>query len=415
MIFRLVRFLLLLACGASAIGCARARAPAEAARREGAPAPAPAAGASELAARRAPFERRLLISGEIDAVSAADLKVPRVSAGRSVIRWLEVDGTAVKAGQKVAELDNANFVTQVKERSLAASQAEIDLKRQEWQNGLDGTDRLLQVERMRAIVRRAEVDADVPEGILPKRDFLEKQLALRKAQADLERAQEAHRTQQRTAALDLQMKRVALERIQREVQAAQEMIDALTMTAPADGTIIIGDHFEGRKLQVGDDVQVGHTLVRMPDLKQIRIKGWLSDVDDGKIAVEMPAEIVLDAFPDRSMTGKVLEIAPMAREASERSLRRVFQVSLALDLPGDAREASDLRPGLSARVEVIAQRLPASVLVPRVALATDAPGGPAVRLASGEARAVKLGPCNSADCIIESGIDPGTRLERWLP
>lgn len=403
-------FLCLAAALTAAAGGCRGRAPSPGAtERGGAARGAPA----ELTARRAPFERRMLLTGEIDAVSAAELKVPRVSAGRSVVRWLEVDGAQVKAGQKVAELDNANFINQVKERSLAASQAEVDLKRQEWQNGLDEVDRQLQVERTRAILRRAEVDADLPEGILPKRDYLEKQMALRKAQADLAKADEAHRAQKRTAALDLQVKRLALERIQREVAAAEEMIDALTMKAPADGTVIVGDHWEGRKLQVGDELQVGHTLVRMPDLRQMRIKAWLSDVDDGRIAPGMPAEIVLDVFPDRVFAGEILEIAPMAREVSERSLRRVFQVSLALDLPQGIDD--ELRPGLSARVEVIAQREAAALLAPRAAIGGTAKEGPAVKLAAGETRPVKLGPCNAVACVIAGGVDDGARLGRWVP
>src|SRR5262245_51357967 len=88
----------------------------------------------ELTARKGVFERRMLLTGEIDAVASAELKVPRVSAGRVTIRWLENDGAAVKAGAKIAELDNATFVTQLKERALVVSQAEIDLRRQEWQN-----------------------------------------------------------------------------------------------------------------------------------------------------------------------------------------------------------------------------------------------------------------------------------------
>jgi HlyD family secretion protein len=393
---RSLPILMILALGA----CTRAR-----------PVAPPQQTAAGLAARRGPFERRLLLTGEVDAVAAAELKVPRMSAGRSIIRWLETDGAPVKAGQKLVELDNANFVSQVKERSLTVSTAEVELRRQGWQNELDQTDRVLEVERKRSVLRRAEIDADVPEGILPKRDYLEKQLTLRRARADLEKAEEARDSQQRTAELDLGVRRLALEKVRRELQIAEQMIEALTLRAPTDGTVLIGDHWEGRKLQVADEVPVGHTLVRIPDMGQIRVKAWLSDVDDGRVSADMPAEIVLDAYPDRVLRGKIVEIAPVAREVAERSLRRVFQVSVAIDHP----EGADLRPGMSARVEVIAERQPDVLWVPRAALELDA-GGAAVRLAAdGGRRVVTLGACNAEACVAMSGVEAGAPLRRATP
>jgi multidrug resistance efflux pump len=401
----LLRLFLILAVSAVALGPSACRRSATSRTAEG------RARGDALRARRGPFERRLLLTGEVDAVSAAELKVPRIAAGRVTIRWLEADGTPVKAGAKVAELDNANFVAQVKERTLTVAQAEGELKRQEWQNQLDGTDRALDVQRKRAVMERARVDADVPEGILPKRDYLEKQLVLKRAQADLERAEETLSSQKRTAELDLSLKKIALEKVRRELTLAEEMIDALTLRAPVEGTVLVGDHWEGRKLQVTDEVPVGHTLIRLPDLRQIRVKAWLSDVDDGRIEANMPAEIVVDAYPDRVLAGRVLDIAPVAREASDRSLRRVFQVNVAIDRPPGGDGEAELRPGMSARVEVIADRRPDAVLIPRAAL--DLSGStPAVRLASGARGAVVLGPCQAESCVVVSGVEPGMALGR---
>jgi multidrug resistance efflux pump len=396
---RLTLACLLLAAG---LGCGRARDAREQSGRSGA--------SGALAVAKGPFERRLLLSGEIDAVASAELKVPRIPMGRVTVRWLAGDGVPVKPGDKLAELDNANFVAQVRERTLSVSQSETELKRQQWQNELDESDRALEVERKRAALRRAEIDADLPEGILPKRDYLEKQMAVRKARADLERAEETLATQRRTAALDLQQKRISLEKVRRELLLAQQMIDALTLRAPADGTIIVGEHWEGRKLQVADELPVGHTIVRMPDLKQIRVKAALSDVDDGRVAAGMPAEIVLDAYPDRVLKGQVLEIAAVAREATERSLRRVFQVSVGIDGTEDATP----RPGMSARVEVIAHRESAALLVPRETLELGE-GTPAVRLADGSRRPVTLGPCNASACVVMSGVQAGEPLKRSAP
>ena len=262
------------------------------------------------------------------------------------------------------------------------------------------------MDRKKTALRRAEIDADVPPGILPQRDFLLKQMAVRKARAELDKAEDTRTSQLRTAALDLSLKRIALEKVRRELDLARQMIDDLTLKAPAAGTVIIGDHWEGRKLQVADEIPIGFNVVRLPDLQQIRVKAWLSDVDDGKVAADMPAEIVLDAYPDQVLKARILELAAVAREASERSLRRVFQVSLAVE----SAEAAHLRPGMSARVEVVADRRPTAVLVPREALALGE-GPAAVTLASGARHAVTVGPCNAQACVT-TGVAAGARLRR---
>jgi HlyD family secretion protein len=397
-------------------------------RPEAAPAlpPGGAEAGAALVARRADFERRLPLTGEIDAVQALEMKVPRVPNGKVTIRRLVPEGAEVEAGAAVVELDSTSFATQLRERTLAASQAEIDLQRQASQNGVAEADRALEVGKKRAIMKRAEIDADVPPGILPKRDYLEKQIALRRAKVDLEKAEEALAALQAANELDLKLKRIALEKTRREVKIAEEAMQALALRAPAAGTVLLGDHYEERrKFQEGDDVFMGMTVARIASSKERRIRAWLSDVDDGRVQPGMPVVATLDAHPDRQFRGKVREISPVAREPVQRSQRRVFLVGI--DLEDAAAEI--LRPGLSARVEVVTERRAGALVVPRAAVErapggereveraleageVEKAGGARLLLANGEAAAVKLGPCSAATCIVESGIAEGTPLRR---
>ncbi|HEY0706206.1 MAG TPA: hypothetical protein VGG33_05380, partial [Polyangia bacterium] len=259
--------------------------------------PSPASGV----VTRGDFERRLLLTGEVDAVTAVELKVPRVPNGKTPLRFLSPEGTEVKAGQIVAELDSSSFVVEIKDRSLQLSQAEIDLQRQASQNGVTEADRALEVERKRAAMQRAEIDADVPEGILPKRDYLEKQLVLRRMKVDLEKAEEALELARRSAQTDLTVKRIAIEKLRRAMTDAEQAVTLLTLRAPSDGTVIVAEHpEERRKLQEGDDVFMGMTVVRVTNSNARRVRAQLLDVDDGKIAAGMPARVVLDADPARS-------------------------------------------------------------------------------------------------------------------
>lgn len=397
----------LLACGLfGAIACARS---------ESAPrVPAGQGQASDLVVKRGDFERVLALTGEIDAVSAASLKVPRIPQGKVAIRALAPEGAEVKKGDVVAELDSSQFVTLVKERVLQLNQAEIDLERVASQNGVQEADRALDVESKRAAFRRAEIDADVPEGILPKRDYLEKQLAARRAKVELDKSEEALATLRKTAEMDLAVKRLALEKLRRTVKAAEDSIGQMTLRAPSDGTVILGEHAqEGRKLQEADEVFMGFAVARVSASLARRVRAWLADVDDGRVTLGMSARVFLDAHPERQFEGEIVEIAPVARAPSDRSQRRMFQVMIELR----HAETDLLRPGLSARAEVVIDTKKGALLVPRGAI--DLQGArPHVVLASGEGADVRLGPCSGDVCVVAAGVpgvDDGTRLRRVMP
>jgi hypothetical protein len=395
-------FLLLVGLGAAA-GCERAEVAPRSSGRGIAVAPA-----DLLPVRQGPFERHLTLTGEIDTVSSVELKVPRVPNGQVPIRYLAPEGAEVKAGDVVVELDSTTFVLEIKDRTLQLNQAEIDLQRQLSQNGVAEADKALDVERKRAAVRRAEVDADVPEGILPKREYLEKQLVLERTRADLARAEDALTSQKAGAAADVKLKQLAVEKLRRAVDIAEQAIVTLTLRTTEAGTVIINDHpEERRKMQEADDVFMGMTVARVTSGSRRRVRAWLSDVDDGKIAPDMPARVVLDAHPDRRFTGTVRDISAVARSPGDpRAQRRVFTVNV------DVAEldAAVLRPGLSARVEVVSDKRDRALLAPRAAIAWTAEG-PRARLQDGSEVVVALGGCNLEVCVVERGLEPGAVLE----
>ena len=367
-----------------------------------------------LQVSRGDLVRTLSLTGEVDAVSAVELKVPRVPTGKAALRKLLPEGTEVKAGDVVARLDSSGFALQVRDLTLQLSQAEIDVEHQRSVNGVVEADKELDLERKKAVLRRAEVDADVPEGILPKRDFLEKQMVVRRARADLERAQAALTTQKGADETDLRFKKITLEKLRRAVRQAEDVIATLTLTTTAAGTVLLGDHpEERRKVQEGDELFMGMVVARVASSRSRRVRAWLADVDDGKVAVGMPATIVLDAYPGRRFEGLVRDISPVAQTQGQGRMqgqRRVFTVEV--DLRDGAAEI--LRPGLSARIEVQVDRQADVLLAPRAAL--DLAGDrPRLRLASGESRVVSLGGCNAQSCTVASGVSEGMALQRANP
>ncbi len=150
------------------------------------------------------------------------------------------------------------------------------------------------------------------------------------------------------------------------------------------------------------------TVVSLPDMtRSMRVHAELSDVDDGRVAVGMTGTCTLDAYPGDPISCTVKDLTPVARSKGEGSLRRAFAVVLDLGKTDPAR----MRPGMSVKIELHPQMLRDAIVVPRGAIAVPEPGTagatPRVRMATGELRAVTLGPCGAQACAVEAGVTAG--------
>lgn len=365
----------------------------------------------ELVAHRGTLRQRLLLSGELEAERGDRLSVPRTNQFQLQIRWLAEDGTAVKAGEPVVEFDNSQFASDLEEKRLAASDAASELERTTAESKTGAAEKQFAVAKARSEEEKAKIAAAVPKDLLALREYQDRQLALKRAESERAKADEDLDAATRGGARDVGVKRIALEKSQREIHTAEEAIDALTLRAPRTGMVLIGDHpWEGRKLRVGDTVWVGMMVASLPDLSAMRVQASLSDVDDGRIQPGMEVLCTLDAYPDQVFKGQVSDISPVAREARRSPLLRFFPVHVKLDRSDPRR----MRPGMSVRVEVLGAEVKDVLLAPRAALDFSAIAGSAgssrVLLASGGTAPVKLGACAALECVVLSGLAEGTRL-----
>lgn len=389
--------LLLLGCLPPLAGCSGERARAESGREAG------------LAVHRGPFRQRLILSGELAADRGEILVVPRTSSFQVQIRWIAEDGVLVKAGDPVIAFDNSSFSSDLEEKRLSAAQAGSDLQTAQAELKTTLAERRFEVTKARSELEKAKIAAEVPKELLPLREYQERQLALKRAETGLAKAEEALATQEKVSAADVQVEKISLEKSQRNIRNAEEAIDALTLKAPRDGMVLVGEHpFEGRKFQVGDSVWTGMPVASLPELSSMVVEASLSDVDDGRIAAGAEVLCTLDAYPATTYRGRVVAISPVARESQRSPLLRYFPVRIALA----AADTRRMRPGMSVRVEVLGPEARDALLVPRAALDFGDRHGdpPRALLAAGGSSAVTLGPCSASDCVVRSGLAEGTRL-----
>ncbi len=366
---------------------------------------APAGGAlGETRVVSKPVEDVFLLTGELRAVRFESLVTPR-GDGRLQIRWLAEDGSEVKEGERLVELDPTRTLQTIEERRLRLRQAENDVESRERQGAAETERKRVAVEKAEFEAEKARLDESIPLEYRDPKDRLALQAQWQRAKAALHKARFEREAQTVASRADLAAARATLEKARREVAAAELSLGSMSLVAPRAGSFLVGNYYqwgpEGpRKLQPGDTVWAGYTVGTIPDPSQMEVHAALAEADYGRIAVGMKTRCILDTYPDRVFEGRVLEIGSVAAE-TQSSVG--FPVGIAL-----AGSDPLMRPGLSVRVEVVRGTWPKALSVPRGAVRFE-PAGPVVRR-GGATVPVRLAACTPVECVVLSGLAEGDRV-----
>jgi HlyD family secretion protein len=368
-----------------------------------APGPRGAEDRSAVVARRT-VEDVFLLTGELQAVRSDELTVPRLEGGRVQVKWVAEDGAEVEAGATVAELDNTQVAQSLEEKRLRLTQAQISLEQREASLEAEGSQKRLEREKAEIEAEKARIEAAVPQELRSRKEWHEKQQLLLRAEAALQKARSALATFEESSGSDIGVMRIGRDKAAREVQAAEASLKQLALVAPRRGIVIVGrSPMEDRPLQVGDNMWPGFRVVSIPDLSAMEILAYLPEVDDGRVVKGQDARVVLEADLDRCFKGRVEEVAAVAQDA--RFLGG-FKVRISLE----ETDANVMRPGLSARVEVVRRKFENALVVPREAVTRGAKGYTARRPGGSAPLDVRVAACLPRECVIEQGLDEGSRV-----
>ena len=221
--------------------------------------------------------------------------------------------SAVTAGQVVAQIDPATYTaaTQQAEADLASSKAGFELAQ-------------VNANRSRQLFENK---------LIPQSDFDQAQATLHQAEANV---------QLKTAALE--KSRVDLSRC--------------TIFSPVDGTVI------SRSVDVGQTVAASLSAPILfqiaNDLAKMQIDANVAEADVGSVAVGQDVDFSVDAFPNRTFHGQVVQVrnAPV-------TVQNVVTYDTVIAVNN---EDLKLKPGMTANVSVIIAHHDDALKVPNAAL-----------------------------------------------
>ncbi len=357
---------------------------------------------------RGDLERQTLLTGELVAEDSAALVAPNVGIWPLQIRWLMEDGRPVAAGDKLIELDNSQLVSNLDEMRVRVIEAENLLAATTATGAASVDEASFAVERCRAQVAKAAIDAGTPESLLSELEVERRGLELSRAQLELAEAERTLSNTRRIAAKDYEIGLIALEQARARESTTLERIERLTLRAPRSGIFILSRNWQqDRVFENGDVTYPGMVMGHIPDLDTMIVQARLFDVDDGRI---LPGEVVtaaLDAYPNTVYTGVVREISAFAEGAEGSSLRRWSRCVVDLDSIDTGR----MLPGMSVKIVVRGRTLHNELLVARGAIRFDREGSPVVTTGAGDVP-VEVVACNPQACAVRGELDVGTALFR---
>jgi HlyD family secretion protein len=189
---------------------------------------------------------------------------------------------------------------------------------------------------------------------------------------------------------EIQVAQASYNAVLAALEEAQATLEAATMLAPFDGTVVsVG-------AEVGDLVSSGTVVVSLADLTQLRVRASVDETDISQVEVGQPVQITFDAFPGRQFQGQVLEV-PLEGELSQNIV--IYQVLISLE----GTEAVALKSGMTANLQIIVGQRENALLVPLLAVQQGD---------TGDVVLVQDVPGESAvQAPVELGLNDGTYVE----
>jgi len=411
------------------------------------------------------FEHVITERGNVESASNVEIRCEvksRNSSGTTIL-WIVEEGKQVEKGEKLVELDSSALERELLQQQIVCNSskaavikaqnsldtAKIDLE--EYVNGKFVVEeknilsKKLVAEEDRS---RAEQYVDYSKnlfnkGFITKIDLAADEFAVKRTKNELEKAEielkvlQEYTKQKMIMQLESNIKtseahldsekhshEIDLERL----KEIEEQVEKCVIVAPEPGKVVYASQTGGRGrmeviIEEGAMIRERQVIIRLPDLKRMQVKAKINEAKVTLVEVNMPVDVRLDAFPEIELSGTVEKVNEYPAPTSWYNANiKEYETIIAVDqssLAGTSGEetssegaSAELRPGLTAEVQILVEQLDDVLQVPVQAviehgsryycLLLDGP--------TWKAREVTIGSTNDKFVVIRSGLERGEEV-----
>ena len=394
-----------------------------------------------------PFDHIVLEQGEIESSKNNEVKCEVKGRGTSGTPILNVvlEGTLVKKGDKLCQLDSSALDQEAKNQRIIVSSAESTvissealvskaaIAKQEYLEGTYQTERnaiLSEIAVAQQGLRRAELSLQSAErlaakGTLKALQIEAEQFAVQDAQRKLDSSDQRMKVLDRltkekmlvqlnsdieTAAAKLASDKNTLSEEKEKLEEIRNQIIACAVLAPADGQVVYANKFSGRGggdfvVEPGALVREQQTIFLLPDPSKMQVKAKVNESRITLIREGLPVKINVDAIGGAAneLLGRVTKVNKYAEPGSwmGTSAKEYAVFVQIMDPP------PSIRTGMTAAARIFVEQIPDAIQVP-VHAVYESKNHHFVLVKDGEGwktSEIKLGGTNEKFVTVLSGVE----------
>lgn len=320
------------------------------------------------AVRQGEFKMLVSATGELQAKRSEKIQGPQGMRSAQIyqtnITDLVPEGTLVEAGDYVATLDKTELDTKVKEVLNELDRINTQLEAIKIDTAIELRGLRDQLINLRFGMQEKQLEVEQSKFEAPM-VIQRANIELERSERDFKQLEQKYALTQEKAQTQVNEIMATLRQQQLKLNQLQELAQQFVVTAPKDGMVIYARSWDG-KVQAGSQIRAWDPVVaELPDLSEMVSKTYVNEVDISRVRKGQDVNITIDAFPDKSYTGLVLQVANIGEQLRNYD-SKVFEVIIQLN-----EADSILRPAMTTSNEIVTDILADKLFIPLEALYKD--------------------------------------------
>lgn len=212
-------------------------------------------------------------------------------------------------------------------------------------------------------LEKMQVRAEVLEKWTIPMDLQTKESDVEEADAELERTKKASRASEEKAIAEVNAKKDELAIVRDKLNKAREQKKKARIVAPADGLVVYfkEDWWDETRIKTGTELHERQQIIELPDTSSMKVVIRVHETQIERLKEGLAATVTLEGYSGRQYPGKVTKIGTVADSAHRWMNPNTKEYLTEILIEG---ATSDLKPGGTAKVEVLVTQLNNVTAVP---------------------------------------------------
>ncbi|CDL87444.1 HlyD family secretion protein [Xenorhabdus cabanillasii] len=325
------------------------------------------------------IEKQLGLVGKLQSGRLETIPAPFDAIIKQV---LVKEGQQVKAGQTLVILDTRKLDIELRQAQVEMIKASSAVEQlHDWENSQEVIRARRNVENANHMVMElknnlAKTQALFSRGIVPRMEVENLEQQLRRQSTELASVRDdLESTRQKGNANNVHVAKMELQNATSRYQALQEQSTQKEIKAPFSGVMLKaaqGENGKNLTIQTGVRVTEGMPLLEIMDTTQYQVLAKVEEGDLAKIKEGQAVKISGEGFSDHLLDGEIETIAMQSANNDKSGSAIYYDVVIKVTSP--MSQNYPIRPGMSAKVNIVIYRNEQGIVVPEKALTHSSDG-----------------------------------------